>query len=113
MPRRYDDRDYDRDSQYYRQYNTRPDSESGRGYTPRSDYGRDWESERYGSEGRFPATRIQADIHHAEAASRKVIGAVARITGVAVGRMNATKAIAKAGMAAMVALAPSAATAKD
>jgi osmotically-inducible protein OsmY len=54
MPRRYDDRDYDRDSQYYRQYNTRPDSESGRGYTPRSDYGRDWESERYGSEGRFP-----------------------------------------------------------
>src|ERR1044071_212553 len=44
MPRRYDDRDYDRDSQYYGQYNTRSDSE----------YGRDWESERYGNEGRFP-----------------------------------------------------------
>ena len=44
MPRRYDDRDYDRDSQYYGQYNTRPNSE----------YGRDWESERYGNEGRFP-----------------------------------------------------------
>src|SRR6185295_16862413 len=43
MPRRYDDRDYDRS-----------DSEYGRGYTPRSDYGRDWESERYGNEGRFP-----------------------------------------------------------
>src|SRR6185295_15749382 len=41
-------------AQYYGQYNTRPDSESGRGYTPRSDYGRDWESERYGNEGRFP-----------------------------------------------------------
>ena len=54
MPRRYDDRDYDRDAQYYGQYNTRSDSESGRGYTPRSDYGRDWESERYGNEGRFP-----------------------------------------------------------
>jgi len=54
MPRRYDDRDYDRDSQYYGQYNTRSDSEYGRGYTPRSDYGRDWESERYGNEGRFP-----------------------------------------------------------
>ena len=44
----------DRDAQYYGQYNTRSDSESGRGYTPRSDYGRDWESERYGNEGRFP-----------------------------------------------------------
>lgn len=33
MPRRYDDRDYDRDAHYY---------------------GRDWESERYGNEGRFP-----------------------------------------------------------
>jgi osmotically-inducible protein OsmY len=44
MARRYDDRDYDRDSQYYGQYNTRSDSE----------YGRDWESERYGNEGRFP-----------------------------------------------------------
>lgn len=43
MPGRYDDRDYDRDSQYYGQYNTRPDSE----------YGRDWDSERYGNEGRF------------------------------------------------------------
>jgi len=39
MPRRYDERDYERDSQYY---------------GPRSDYGRDWESERYGNEGRFP-----------------------------------------------------------
>lgn len=54
MPRRYNDRDYDRDAQYYGQYNTRSDSEYGRGYTPRSDYGRDWESERYGNEGRFP-----------------------------------------------------------
>jgi len=54
MPRRYDDRDYDRDAQYYGQYNTRSDSESGRGYTRGSDYGRDWESERYGNEGRFP-----------------------------------------------------------
>ena len=54
MPRRYDDRDYDRDSQYYGQYNTRSDSEYGRGYSPRADYGRDWESERYGNEGRFP-----------------------------------------------------------
>src|ERR1043165_7515547 len=54
MPRRYDDRDYDRDSQYYGQYNTRSDSEYGRGFTPRADYGRDWESERYGNEGRFP-----------------------------------------------------------
>ena len=54
MPTRYNDRDYDRDSQYYGQYNQRSDSEYGRGYTPRSDYGRDWESERYGNEGRFP-----------------------------------------------------------
>ena len=54
MPSRYDDRDYDRDSQYYGQYNTRSDSEYGRGYTSRSDYGRDWDSERYGNEGRFP-----------------------------------------------------------
>ena len=54
MPRRYNDRDYDRDSQYYGQYNTRSESEYGGGYTPRSDYGRDWESERYGNEGRFP-----------------------------------------------------------
>lgn len=44
MPGRYDNQDYDRDSQYYGQYNTRPDSE----------YGRDWDSERYGNEGRFP-----------------------------------------------------------
>ena len=44
MPTRYDDRDYDRDTRYGRG-----------GYTPRSEYGgRDWESERYGSEGRFP-----------------------------------------------------------
>jgi osmotically-inducible protein OsmY len=56
MPTRYDDRDYDRDTQYYGQYNRRSDSEYGRGgYTPRSEYGgRDWETERYGSEGRFP-----------------------------------------------------------
>ncbi|HKU75546.1 MAG TPA: BON domain-containing protein [Pyrinomonadaceae bacterium] len=54
MPRRYNDRDYDRDAQYYGQYNTRSESEYGGGYTPRSDYGRDWESERYGNEGRFP-----------------------------------------------------------
>lgn len=59
MPRRYDDTDYDRDSQYYGQYNTRSDSEYGRGYTPRSDYGRDRESERYGSEGRFPGDEDQ------------------------------------------------------
>lgn len=56
MPRRYDDTDYDRDSQYYGQYNTRSDSEYGRGYTSRSDYG---ESERYGSEGRFPGDEDQ------------------------------------------------------
>ena len=54
MPSRYDDRDYDRDSQYFGQYNQRSDSEYGRGYRPRSEYGRDWESERYGNEGRFP-----------------------------------------------------------
>jgi osmotically-inducible protein OsmY len=54
MPRRYDDRDYDRDSQYYGQYNTRSGSEYGGGYSRGSDYGRDWESERYGNEGRFP-----------------------------------------------------------
>ena len=57
----------------------------------------------------FPATRIWADIHAEDANLR----AVARITGVAVGKTNATKAIVKAGMAAMVARAPSAATAKD
>ncbi len=54
MPSRYDDRDYDRDSQYFGQYNQRSDSEYGRGYRPRGEYGRDWESERYGNEGRFP-----------------------------------------------------------
>lgn len=54
MPRRYDDQDYDRDSQYFGQYNTRSDSEYGRGYTPRSEHGRNRESERYGNEGRFP-----------------------------------------------------------
>ncbi len=55
MPTRYDDRDYDRDTQHYGQYNRRSDSDYGRGgYTSRSDYGRDWESERYGNEGRFP-----------------------------------------------------------
>ena len=54
MSTRNDDRDYDRDAQHYGQYNRRSDTDYGRGYTPRSEYGRDWESERYGSEGRFP-----------------------------------------------------------
>ncbi len=54
MSRKYDDRDYDRDAQYYGQYNQRSSSDYGRGYSPRSEYGRDWESERYGNEGRFP-----------------------------------------------------------
>jgi Predicted periplasmic or secreted lipoprotein len=60
MPSRYDDRDYDRDSQYFGQYNQRSDSEYGRGYRPRSEYGRDWESERYGNEGRFPGDEDQS-----------------------------------------------------
>src|ERR1044071_1373994 len=54
MPRRYDDRDFDRDSQYYGQYNTRSESDYGSGFSRGSDYGRNWESERYGNEGRFP-----------------------------------------------------------
>lgn len=53
MSKRYGDRDYDRDSQYYGQYNQRPTSDYGRGYSPRSESGRDWDSERYGNEGRF------------------------------------------------------------
>ena len=49
----YDDRDYDRDEQYFGQYNRRSESQTGGGYSPRSESSRDWNSERYGSEGRF------------------------------------------------------------
>lgn len=54
MSSRYDDSDYDRDSQYYGQYNQRPGgSDYGRGYSRGSESGRDFNSERYGNEGRF------------------------------------------------------------
>ena len=71
MPRRYNDQDYDRDSQYFGQYNTRSDSEYGRGYSPRSDYGRDWDSERYGSEGRFPGDESPSRYSRREGGSQQ------------------------------------------
>src|ERR1044072_5682698 len=56
------------------------------------------------------ATRVQADIHVEKVDLNKP---VAKTIGAAVGRTNATIAIAKAGMAAMVAPAQNAATAKE
>jgi osmotically-inducible protein OsmY len=55
MSTRHDDRDrdYDRDAQYYGQYGRRSDTDYGRGNSSRSESGRDWDSERYGNEGRF------------------------------------------------------------
>ena len=58
----------------------------------------------------FQAMRTSAGIRQEEVAA--VIKAVAKTIGVAAGRTNATKAIAKAGTAVMVAQAQNAVTAK-